>query len=413
MKCRHCQTPLEHRVVDLGTAPPSNAYLRAADLDAPERHYPLKVYVCHACWLVQTWDYAEAEHLFNADYAYFSSVSQSWLDHCADFVSTSAGRFDLGADSMVVEIAANDGYLLQYVKARGIPCLGVEPTAAAAAVARGKGLDIREVFFGETSGTALASEGFSADLMVANNVLAHVTDINDFLRGFTALLKPGGVASFEFPHLLNLIRLNQFDTIYHEHFSYLSLTALDRIFAANGLALFDVERLPTHGGSLRCFVQRADTGRHPRSAAVETLLAEETAAGMNTLAFYAGLQSAAERIKDDFVLYLIEAKRAGLRVAGYGAAAKGNTLMNFAGIRPDLLAFVIDNNPAKQGKFLPGSRIPIVSRDRLETEKVDRLVIFPWNIATEIAGDLAGRSGWAGTCVTFVPEMREFAPNGV
>lgn len=405
MKCRHCATPLRHTFLDLGASPPSNAYLAASQLQAPETWYPLRVVVCDSCWLVQTEDYAGREALFTEEYAYFSSTSSSWLKHSETYVARMRERFGLDANSRVVEIAANDGYLLQYVKAAGIPCYGIEPTRSTAEAARAKGIDIVEEFFGVALGTQLAHEGRAADLTAANNVLAHVPDINDFAGGFARLLKPQGVSTFEFPHLLNLVALNQFDTVYHEHYSYLSLTAVARIFAANGLTVFDVEEIPTHGGSLRVFAQRSDTGTKPVSAAVPTMLAREEAAGMKGLAYYTGFQAKAEAVKDGIVAWLIEAKRQGLRVGAYGAAAKGNTLMNFAGIRPDLVPYVVDRAAAKQGRYMPGSRIPIVNEQHLWADRPDRVLILPWNIKTEVMEQLAGIREWGGKFVVAVPEL--------
>jgi SAM-dependent methyltransferase len=305
MKCRHCQTGLTSSLIDLGTAPPSNAYLNQQTLHAPEKYFPLRVLVCTECWLVQTEDYAGADELFSADYAYFSSFSTTWLKHAEQYVTDMAQRFALNANSHVVEVAANDGYLLQYVKARGIPCLGIEPTTSTAKAARAKGIEIVEEFFGVKLAQQLAAQGKQADLTVANNVLAHVPDINDFVGGFAALLKPAGVSTFEFPHLLRLVSENQFDTIYHEHYSYLSLTAVKRIFDRNGLSVFDVEELPTHGGSLRVYAQRKDTGIHKLSHNVAKLLERETAAGMNRTAFYTGFQAKANKVKNDLLVFLI------------------------------------------------------------------------------------------------------------
>jgi SAM-dependent methyltransferase len=304
-----------------------------------------------------------------------------------------------------VEVAANDGYLLQFVQARGIPCTGIEPTASTAAAARAKGLTIVEDFFGTRLAEELTAQGKQADLIVANNVLAHVPDINDFVRGFALLLKPQGVASFEFPHLLRLLENTQFDTLYHEHYSYLSLGTVERIFARAGLAVFDVEELPTHGGSLRVFAQRAATGQHPMSERVAALRQREEAAGLFTRSAYAGFQEKAERIKNDLLAFLIEAKREGKKVAAYGAAAKGNTLLNFAGVRTDLLPFVVDRNPAKQGKFLPGSRIPIVDEARLRTYVPDYVLLLPWNLRAELAEQLAYVRAWGGRLVTAVPKL--------
>lgn len=411
MKCRHCATPLDRIVIDLGVMPPSNAYVSEEARHQPEKSFPLKAFVCESCWLVQLQDFTGAEELFRPDYAYFSSVSKSWLRHSEAYVDAMVERFSLNSKSQLVEIAANDGYLLQYANARGIACYGIEPTATAAAIARAKGLDIIEEFFGEKVGRELAAANRSADLIAANNVLAHVPDINDFLLGFRELLKPHGVATFEFPHLLNLMTHAQFDTIYHEHYSYLSLVALERIFTANGLVMFDVEELPTHGGSLRCYVQRADAGNQPRVSSVDALLMKERAAGVDSTAYYDGLQAKADRIRDDFVAYLLDAKRNGLSVAAYGAAAKGNTLINYAAVGADLISFVVDNNPSKQGCYLPGSRIPIVAESVLREKQPDRVVILPWNIAGEITNDLAFISEWGGRCVRFVPHLEEFAPS--
>lgn len=406
MKCRHCGTALEHRLIDLGSAPPSNAYLTSAALSAPEKWYPLRVLVCETCWLVQTEDFAEASELFDAEYAYFSGFSDSWLAHARRYVDAMAERFTLGGESHVLEVAANDGYLLQYVKARGIPCTGIEPTASTAAAARAKGLSIVQAFFGVELATRLAGEGLRADLTVANNVLAHVPDINDFIAGFAIILKPEGVATFEFPHLQRLIQERQFDTIYHEHFSYLSLTAVERMFAENGLNVFDVEEWPTHGGSLRVFAQRADSGRAARSDAVQAVRHAEVSAGLTDIRSYQAFQAAADKVKDDLLRFLLRAKEENKKVAAYGAAAKGNTLLNYAGVRPDLLRFVVDRNPSKIGKYLPGSRIPIVSEDVLQRERPDYIVMLPWNLADEIRARLAYTSQWGGRLVSCVPELR-------
>ena len=405
MKCRHCHAPLSLPFIDLGTAPPSNAYVTEAQLAAPEKWFPLRVFACTNCWLVQTEDYAHHAELFAGDYAYFSSFSQSWLAHAEAYVGNMARRFDLGPSSLVVEVASNDGYLLQYVKARGIPCLGVEPTAGTAQAARDKGIAVREAFFGVELAEQLVSEGCAADLTAANNVLAHVPDINDFVAGFARLLKPRGVATFEFPHLMRLVAEAQFDTVYHEHFSYLSLTAVQRVFAHNGLAVFDVEEIPTHGGSLRVFAQRVDTQAREPTAAVAALLAREASAGVSGAAYYSDLQARAERIKDDLVSFLIEAKRAGKKVGAYGAAAKGNTLLNFAGVRADLLPWVVDRNPAKQGKYLPGSRIPVVDEARLLAERPDYVLVLPWNLGEEIKGQLGYARDWGAKFVVCVPRL--------
>lgn len=405
MKCRHCYTELTLPLVDLGSAPPSNAYLTQTTLHAPEKYFPLRVLVCTECWLTQTEDFANAGELFSADYAYFSSFSTTWLKHAEKYVAEMSQRFDLNANSYIVEVAANDGYLLQFAKARGIPCLGIEPTTSTADAARVKGIEIVEEFFGVALAKKLVAEGRQADLTAANNVLAHVPDINDFVSGFATLLKPAGVATFEFPHLLNLIEQNQFDTIYHEHYSYLSLIAVKRIFEHNRLSVFDVEELPTHGGSLRVYAQRKDTGERQQSQAVANLLERESAAGMSSEAFYAGFQAKANKVKNDLLVFLIEAQRVGKTVVGYGAAAKGNTLLNYAGVRPDLLPYVVDRNPAKQNKFLPGCRIPIVAEERLKETRPDYVVILPWNLRAEVIEQLAYIREWGGQFVTAVPVL--------
>lgn len=407
MKCRHCGQQALWPFLDLGTAPPSNSYVAAEALAGPELWYPLVIRTCSACLLTQTEDFASRETFFSESYAYFSSFSTSWLNHAKSYVETMTERFGLGPQSRVVEIAANDGYLLQYVGAKGIACLGVEPTASTAAAARAKGIEIVEDFFGAALAEKLVAEGWQADLTAANNVLAHVPDINDFVAGFARLLKPEGVATFEFPHLLNMVRENQFDTAYHEHYSYLSLCAVDAVFAANGLRVFDVETTPWHGGSLRVFACRADATTRPVQASVHNVLATEEQAGMRGSGFYEGFQASAERVRNEFVEYLIACRRKGLKVAAYGAAAKGNTLLNFGGIKPDLIAFVVDRNPAKQGQFLPGSRIPVVNEDRLRAERPDRVVILPWNIETEIRTQLSYITGWGGKFVTAVPSLKE------
>jgi len=405
MKCRHCGTELLLPLIDLGSAPPSNAYLTEKTLKAPEKWFPLKVLVCNQCWLVQTEDYAGAEELFDADYAYFSSFSSSWLKHAEQYVGDMVNRFSLNEKSHVVEIAANDGYLLQYVKSKGIPCLGIEPTASTAMAAREKGIEIVEAFFGVELAKKLVAQGKQADLTAANNVLAHVPDINDFVAGFAHLLKPNGVATFEFPHLMQLVKHSQFDTIYHEHFSYLSLTAVNQIFSQNGLQVFDVQEITTHGGSLRVFAQRKDQGQHQVSEAVSELLSRETFAGMKTEAYYADFQQRANHVKHDLVDFLIKAKREGKKVMAYGAAAKGNTLINYAGIRPDLLPFVVDRNPAKQNKYLPGSRIPIVEEHMIHQEKPDYVLILPWNLRQEVTEQLKYIREWDGKFVTAVPSL--------
>ncbi len=405
MKCRHCGTELRLQFLDLGSAPASNAYLSAEQLRAPEPWFPLRLVVCEDCWLVQTEDYVGREALFSDEYAYFSSYSTSWLQHARSYVDAMIARFGLNAASCVAEVAANDGYLLQYVQAAGIPCYGIEPTASTACAARQKGLEIVEEFFGQALAHTLASANRSADLIVANNVLAHVPNINDFVAGFSRLLKPEGVATFEFPSLLNMVRHNQFDLAYHEHFSYLSLTTVERIFTRHGLHVFDVEDIPTQGGSLRVYAQRGDAGRASREPRVEAVLRREAEAGMFSRHFYIEFQAKAEQVKDDLLSFLLKAKRDRKIVAAYGAAAKGNTLLNFAGVRPDLLSYVADKNPAKQGHFLPGSRIPVVPVAALRARRPDYLVILPWNIAGEVIEQNADLAAQQTRFVTAIPRL--------
>jgi len=408
MKCRHCQNKLTTTFVDLDKSPPSNAYLALDELDFPEKEYPLRVLVCEKCWLVQTEDFTQADDLFDADYAYFSSFSTSWLKHSEEYANTMINRFDLGKDSCVVEIAANDGYLLQYFQQNSVPNYGVEPTMKTAQAARDKGIEIVEDFFGEELGKKLYLEGKGADLMAANNVLAHVPNINDFLKGFTALLNEQGVATFEFPHLCELIKNNQFDTIYHEHFSYLSLYALVGIFEKNGLKVFDVEKLFTHGGSLRVFVQHIDTGKHEISLNVTEALDEELSLGINKISYYLGFQEKSDLVKSDFVKFIDSQKQAGKKIAAYGAAAKGNTLLNYSKVTRDSIDFVVDRNPEKQGKALPGSRIPIVSEDYLKEQKPEVIIIFPWNLIDEVRRQLSYVYDWNAKLVIALPELTVF-----
>jgi len=374
-------------------------------LQSAEVWYPLRLLVCTDCWLVQTEDYARSDELFTADYAYFSSISSSWLSHAEQYVKDMVERFTLTPESTVVEVAANDGYLLQYVQQRGIPCYGVEPTTSTAVAAREKGIEIVEEFFGVALAEDLVQQGRMADLIAANNVLAHVPDINDFLSGFLRLLKPTGVATFEFPHLLQMVRHNQFDTAYHEHYSYLSLTAVSKIFEHNGLQVFDVAELPTHGGSLRVFAQRLDNPHQPLAPAIATMLGTEKEAGLMEVDFYRGFQKTAEIVKDDFLGFLVQAKREGKKVVAYGAAAKGNTLLNFAGVKKDLLAFVCDAADSKQGRFLPGSHIPILAPEAMATYNPDYVVILPWNIAAEVKAQLEYLHNRGTRFVTAVPKL--------
>lgn len=405
MKCRHCSAALNLQFVDLGSAPPSNAYLTPSQLSAPEKWFPLRVLVCEACWLVQTEDFAQAEELFDAEYAYFSGFSASWTDHCSRYVDMMVQRFGLDESSHFVEVAANDGTLLQFAAKAGLKATGIEPTHATAEAARGKGLTIVERFLTAESARDIRGDFGAADAIAANNVLAHVPDINSFVNGIGVLLNETGVATFEFPHLLNLVEQNQFDTIYHEHFSYLSLTTVDTILRSVGMEVFDVEELPTHGGSLRVFAQHEETGPHQIAASVPAMLASEEAQGIQTAVYYSEFQSRAERVKNDALRFLIDASDRGDAVVGYGAAAKGNTLLNFAGVRPDLIRFVVDLNPAKQGKAMPGSRIPIVGPDELVELTPNYVVILPWNLREEVRDQLAYLRDAGTKFVTFVPML--------
>jgi len=384
MNCRHCATPLRHTVIDLGFAPPSNAYLSAADLTRPEITFPLRVMVCDHCWLVQTDDVTVADALFTNDYAYFSSTSSSWVSHARAYCEAMIQRLRLGADSLVIEVASNDGYLLQHMQAAGIPCLGIEPTASTAAAAEALGIPVLREFFGEALARRLVAEGRQADLILGNNVYAHVPDINDFTRGLATVLKPSGTVTLEFPHLMQLIQQGQYDTIYHEHFSYLSLMAVQRVFAAAGLRLLDVEEWPTHGGSLRVFgVHDADP--RPSAASVEALLQRERQAGLDELSTYRDFQQRAEATKFGLLRFLLDERQAGRRVVAYGAAAKGNTLLNYAGVGPDLIAMVADGAPAKQHHWMPGNHIPIVAPEQLwDDQPPDTVLILPWNLAPEL-----------------------------
>ncbi len=404
MNCRHCSRKLEHLFLDLGYAPPSNAYLSKSDMKAPETCFPLRLYVCDHCWLVQTEDYSCCEELFTGDYAYFSSTSAGWLDHARAYCGMMTEKLLLNRESFVIEVASNDGYLLKNFVEAGVPCLGIEPTDSTAEAAEKLGVPVVRRFFGEELAGSLAGEGKLADLILGNNVYAHVPDINDFTRGLKRVLKPGGTITLEFPHLLQLIRQNQFDTVYHEHYSYLSLKTVVSIFEAFGLKVFDVETLPTHGGSLRVYGCHAEDGRDV-SNTVARILDEEKKGGLQQLDTYLSFQNRADKVKNDLLAFLIDQKRKGKRVAAYGAAAKGNTLLNYGGVKPDLLAFVCDAAAAKQGKFLPGSHIPILSPEAIAERKPDFVVILPWNIADEVMQQNAGVRDWGGKFVTAVPEL--------
>lgn len=406
MKCRHCRTDVDLVFLNLGSAPPSNAYLTPDEARGPETWFPLRLLVCEKCWLVQTEDFTGREMLFTRDYAYFSSISSTWLAHARGYVEESVERLGLTEDSRVVEVAANDGYLLQYVVERGIPCLGIEPTASTAAAARARGIDVVEEFFGRSLARRLRESGVEADLMVANNVLAHVPDLDDFVSGFPILLRPDGIVTFEFPHLQRMIESTQFDTAYHEHFSYLSFTAARTVLESNGLRVLDVRELPTHGGSLRVYAGRADSSTASPTPAVAELLRREAEAGVATAGYYRGFQGAAERVKLDLLEFLVAARQNGRRVGGYGAAAKGNTLLNFAGIRPDLVPYVVDRSESKQGRLLPGSRIPVVSEDHLRRDRPDIILVLPWNLEEEILPQLSYAAEWGARFVIAIPGLR-------
>ena len=407
MNCRFCGARLDQVFLDLGSAPPSNAYLDAAALQAPEAWFPLKLHACGECRLVQVDEVQHHSALFSPDYAYFSSYSRSWLAHARAFVDTARERLALHGGDLVVEVASNDGYLLQYVQAAGIRCLGIEPTRSTAQVARERGIETVECFLGAATARALVAKHGQASLVVANNVLAHVPDINDFVAGLALLLSPRGTLTLEFPHLARLVEHGQFDTVYHEHFSYFSLHTAVRVLAAHGLATWDAEALPTHGGSLRLWVRHADAGVAP-SERLAGLLAREQAEGLLDDAYYRGFQDRADALKNDLLSFLIEQKRQGRRVVGYGAAAKGNTLLNYAGVRPDLLPWVVDASPHKQGKYLPGSRIPIVNESYIREHRPDVVLVLPWNLREEITAQLGYLSEWGGRFAVAIPRLEVF-----
>jgi hypothetical protein len=404
MKCRHCDAPLKHTFLDLGFAPPSNAYLSESDLSKPEKYYPLKIKVCDQCWLVQTEDYAEATDLFNSEYAYFSSTSSGWLTHAKVYTEKIINELDLNEQSLVIEVASNDGYLLKNFVAAGVPCLGIEPTDSTADAAQQLGIPVLRKFFGELLGKLLAEQGNKADLIIGNNVYAHVPDINDFTLGLKAALKSGGTITLEFPHLMRLIELAQFDTVYHEHFSYLSLQTVRQIFTKSGLRIWHAEELPTHGGSLRVYGCHEDDLRTTQES-VPRILQQEMQNGLQDVTTYLQFQPRANKIKDDLLSFLINQKKAGKKVAAYGAAAKGNTLLNYAGVKPDLVEFVCDAAHAKQGKFMPGSHIPILQPSELQNRKLDFVLILPWNIASEVIHQNAALKAKGVGFITAVPEL--------
>ncbi len=404
MNCRHCKNVLTHVFCDLQTCPPSNAMVKPEMINFPETYFPLKVFVCEKCWLVQVDELEKAEAIFNADYTYFSSYSTSWLNHAKAYTDYMTNRFGLNDKSLVVEVASNDGYLLQYFKEKNIPVLGVEPTANTAQVAIEKGIDNIIDFFGSNLATEKLSS--KADLILGNNVLAHVPDINDFVKGVKIALKPNGVNTFEFPHLLQLVTHNQFDTIYHEHFSYLSLSNLVSVFEKQGLEIFDVQELSTHGGSLRIFAKHKDDTTQAVESSVATMLQKEAEAGLTTLSYYQNFQLKVDKIKYDFIDFLIQQKRNNKKIIAYGAAAKGNTLLNYCGIKGnDLIEFVVDASPYKQNKLLPGSRIPVYSNEKIKEYKPDYIIIFPWNLKQEVMNQLGYTREWGAQFVMAIPEL--------
>jgi 2-polyprenyl-3-methyl-5-hydroxy-6-metoxy-1,4-benzoquinol methylase len=401
--CRFCGAPLGLTFADLGMSPPSNSYLKAQDLNRAERFYPLHAWVCERCFLVQLEEFETPEQIFT-DYAYFSSYSDSWLAHARAYTHSMVARLGLSADSFVVEIASNDGYLLQYFVEQGVPVLGIEPAANVAATAEEKGVPTLVKFFGTKTATELAVAGRKADLILGNNVLAHVPDLNDFVEGIRVLLKPNAVVTMEFPHLLRLIQENQFDTIYHEHFSYLSFVVAERVFAAHSLTLFDVEEIPTHGGSLRIYARHAAN----RALAVRERVAElrerERGAGLERPGTYRKFAEQVKATKRSLLKFLIGARESGKNVVGYGAPAKGNTLLNYCGVRSDLLEFTVDRSPHKQGRFLPGVHIPIYAPEKIMQTRPDYVLILPWNLKDEIVGQMADIRAWGGRFVTPIPE---------
>lgn len=406
MQCRFCKHTLTHVFIDLVNSPASNSYLGAAALNEPETYYPLKVFICDKCFLVQVDEYQKSDALFNNEYAYFSSYSTTWLAHAKKYTEAMIGRFGFGETSKVIEIASNDGYLLQYFKEKNVPVLGIEPTANTAQVAIGKGIETCVEFFGTSLAKKLKEQGTQADLLLGNNVLAHVPDIVDFVTGMQILLKPGGVITMEFPHLMQLVDNNQFDTIYHEHFSYLSFYTVKRLFESVGLEMFDVEEIPTHGGSLRIYAKHKDDTSKAITPNVEALLQKEISRGITDLAYYHNFQQKAMDVKLAMLSFLVEQKQKGKKVAAYGAAAKGNTLLNYCGVKHDLVDFVVDSNPHKQGKYMPASHIPIVREDHLKAERPDYVIILPWNLQDEIKKQLAYIREWGGKFVVPIPSLQ-------
>ena len=405
MKCRFCQNELTHEFIDLVNSPPSNSFLSLEELNEPETFYPLKLFVCDNCFLVQIDEYKKSEEIFSDNYIYFSSFSSTWLEHARQYVEMITPRLGLNNESFVVEIGSNDGYLLQYFNENSIPCLGIEPAKRTAKVARNKGIEVVTEFFGVRLAERLVRQGRKANLVVGNNVLAHVPDINDFVKGLKVVLKKNGVATFEFPHLMRLVEENQFDTVYHEHFSYLSFHTVCRIFSEHGLVLFDVDELSTHGGSLRIYAGHQEDRSKKLSPNVESLHEKESAAGMRNLSYYLDFQEKANKVKYELLSFLLVQKKEGKKVAAYGAAAKGNTLLNYCGIKNDLIQFVVDASPYKQGKFLPGSHIPVVTEGEMKKRKPDFVLILPWNIKTEIMNQIDYVLEWGGRFVVPIPSL--------
>jgi 2-polyprenyl-3-methyl-5-hydroxy-6-metoxy-1,4-benzoquinol methylase len=391
--------------VDLVNSPPSNSYLRAEQLAEPEIFYPLRVFVCEKCLLVQIDEFKKADEIFDENYAYFSSFSKSWLEHSRRYVEMMCERFGFDENSQVIEVASNDGYLLQFFREKNVPVLGIEPTLSTAKAAREKGIETWTEFFGTELAEKLVSENLQGDLLLGNNVLAHVPNINDFVEGLKIALKPNGVITMEFPHLLQLVENNQFDTIYHEHFSYLSLHTTQTIFAAHDLKIFDTEEVKTHGGSLRIFAKHSENESLKVTENVEKLLAKEKQFGLLDLDYYSNFQQKADYIKYDFLHFLIEQKRGGKKIVAYGAAAKGNTLLNYCGIKNDLIDFVVDVSPHKQNLFLPASHIPIVNESFIRQEKPDLVIVLPWNLKEEIFGQLDYIREWNGKFVVAIPKL--------
>lgn len=406
-RCRHCDAALTHTFVDLGVHPPCQRHVTPDRYDRAEATYPLHAFVCDRCWLVQVPAYLAADELFDDQYAYFSSYSESWLDHCRRYVDAMTDRLGLTAQSKVVELASNDGYLLQYFVKKGVPVLGIEPTANTAAAAEKRGVPSLVKFFGKSTATEVAKTWGRPNLLLGNNVLAHVPDINDFVGGMKILLAPGGTITIEFPHLVTLMRHNQFDTIYHEHYSYLSFGAVERIFAHHGLTLFDVDELPTHGGSLRIYAKHNDDPR-PLTPRVMAMRHKESEFGLFDVETYAGFAEQVRETKRRLLEFLIEAKREGKRIVGYGAPGKGNTLLNYCGIRTDFIDYTVDRNPHKQGNYLPGSRIPICSPDRIMEDQPDYVLILPWNLRDEISRQMSGIREWGGKFVVPIPTVEVF-----